>query len=107
MAAPRNIVIRRDEDYLHEVRIQDDTGAAISISGRTYTADIKSTADAVVDSFTVTVTSAANGTLQISLTETETAALTAGEYRWHLTETNGSTVTVLLAGRCTVVTEAG
>ena len=107
MAAPRNITIRRDEDYLHEIRLQDADGVAISISGRTYTADIKNSADTVVDGFTVNVTDAGNGTLQISLTETETAALAAGEYRWHLTETNGSTVTVILAGRCTVVTEAG
>ena len=107
MAAPRDIVIRKDEDYLHEIRLQDSTGTAIPITGRTYAADIKSTADAVVDSFTVTVTDASGGIVQIALTETETGALTAGDYRWHLTETNGSTVTVILRGRCTVVTEAG
>jgi hypothetical protein len=107
MAAPRNIVIRKDEDYLHEVRLQDSSGTAIAITGRTYAADIKTTADAVVDSFTVTVTDATGGVLQLALTETETAALTAGEYRWHLTETNGSTVTIILTGRCSVVTEAG
>jgi hypothetical protein len=107
MAAPRNITIRKDEDYLHEFRLQDSTGTAIDITGRSYVADIKSTADAVVDSFTVTQPDDTGGIVRISLTETETGALTAGEYRWHLTETNGSTVTVLTAGRCTVVTEAG
>jgi hypothetical protein len=106
-AGVQNITIRKDEDFAWNFEIQTEAGAADDITGRTYAADIKSSADAVVDSFTVTVTSAAGGTLTLSLTETETAALTAGEYRWHLTETNGTTVTVLVVGRCFVVTEAG
>lgn len=52
----------------------------------------------IVDNWTVSVTDAANGTIALGLTETQTEALVASQaYRWYLrwVDTSGYTRTVL------------
>jgi transcriptional regulator of nitric oxide reductase len=104
MAATRNISIYRGDTYVHEIRIRDSANAVINISGRTYSAQIKrsSSSSNTVVSFTSTITDAANGVLQISLTTNQTANLRSGIYKYDLQEINGSNVLTLMTGNVTV-----
>jgi len=105
MPANLPITIRTGDTETISVAIKDSAGAAVDITGRTYAAQIRSTTDAstVVATFSCTITSAAAGTLAASLSAATTAALTPGLGVWDLQETNGTTVTTLLAGPVTIV----
>jgi len=85
--------------------LQDAAGAAINITGRTYAAQIRETADAssVLASFTCAISNAAGGIMTATLPAATTAALTPGSGVWDLQETNSSVVTTLLAGPVTIV----
>lgn len=105
--APANlpINIRIGDTETISVAIQDAAGAPVNITGRTYAAQIRSTTDAttVLATFSCSIVSGAGGTLTASLSASTTAALTAGLGVWDLQETNGTTVTTLLAGPVTIV----
>lgn len=106
--ARRDLEIYQGDTYAHVVTIQDLAGAAVDITSRTYVARLKNRAtDAVVLSFTAAVTDGANGQMTVSATAVATAALTPDSYAWDLQETNGSTVTTILAGIATVVKDVG
>jgi hypothetical protein len=104
--APANlpINIRIGDTETISVAIQDSAGAPVNITGRTYAAQIRSTTDSstVLATFTCAIVSGAGGTLTASLSASTTAALTAGLGVWDLQETNGTTVTTLLAGSVTI-----
>ena len=76
-------------DFEITATIKDDLGAAVSLTGATLRALVKTSlkdADAAaIATFTVTVVSAAAGTVKLVLPDTETAKLTAGgEYVYDL-----------------------
>jgi len=104
--APANLPlnIRIGDTETISVAIKDSTGAAVNITGRTYASQIRSTTDAttVLATFTCSIVSGAGGTLTASLSAATTAALSAGLGVWDLQETNGSTITTLLAGSVTI-----
>ena len=103
MAAVRNISIYRGDTYLHEITIRDSSNASIDISDRTYSAQVRRTASSdVILTFTSTVTDAANGVLQISLTSSQTSSLDSGIYIYDLQETNSSNILTLMRGNVTV-----
>jgi hypothetical protein len=105
--APANLPlnIRIGDTETVSVAIKDSAGAAVNITGRTYAAQIRTTTDAAtaLATFSCSIVSGAGGTLTASLSATTTAALTAGLGVWDLQETNGTTVTTLLAGSVTIV----
>jgi hypothetical protein len=105
--APANLPlnIRIGDTETISVAIKDSTGAPVNIAGRTYAAQIRTTTDAAtaLATFSCSITNAAAGTLAATLSATTTAALTAGLAVWDLEETNGTTVTTLLAGSVTIV----
>ena len=82
------------------VTLQTSAGAPIDITGRTYAAQVRATADAAspLATFTCTITNAAAGQFACTLSATTTAALSTGIGVWDLAETYGTTVTTLLAG---------
>jgi hypothetical protein len=84
--------------------LQDSTGTAINITGRTYAAQIRTTAEAAttVATFACSIVSAVAGTVSATLSATITGALSPQSAVWDLVETNGATVTTLLAGPVTV-----
>jgi len=94
------LTVRIGDTETVSVTLQDSDGAPINITGRTYAAQIRATADAAspLATFTCTITSAAAGTFACTLSAATTAALSTGIGVWDLAETNGSTVTTLLAG---------
>lgn len=99
------ITIRTGDTETISVAIQDDAGAPVNITGRTYAAQIRSTTDAtsIIATFSCSIVSGAGGTLAATLSATTTAAIEPGLGVWDLQETNGSTVTTLLAGPVTIV----
>lgn len=107
MSSPANylLTLRTGDTETVSVTLQDSAGAPINITGRTYAAQVRATADAAspLATFTCTITNAAAGTFACTLSATQTAALTPGGGVWDLAETNGSTVTTLLAGSVQIV----
>lgn len=99
------INIRIGDTETISVAVQDSAGAPVNITGRTYAAQMRSTtgASTVLATFTCSIVSGAGGTLTASLSAATTAALSAGLAVWDLQETNGSTITTLLAGSVTIV----
>jgi hypothetical protein len=102
MTSPANylLTLTTGDTETLSVTLQDSAGAPINITGRTYSAQVRATADSstVLATFSCSITNAAAGTFACTLTATQTAALTPGGGVWDLAETNASTVTRLLGG---------
>lgn len=102
MGIPANypLAIRRGDTETVAVTVQDAAGTAVDITGRTYAAQIRATADAssTLATFVCTITDAAAGQFACTLSAATTAALAIGEAVWDCQETNGTVVTTLLAG---------
>jgi hypothetical protein len=79
----RDIVIRRGDPYPHVINGQNADGSPKDLSG-TWAAQIRRypDADEVAATFTVDASQAASGTVVLSLTEEDTAALVPGGYVW-------------------------
>ena len=99
---PLNVRIGSTETV--SLTLQGADGTPTNITGRTYAAQIRTTADATttVAVFACSIVSAAAGTVSATLSATTTAALAPQAAVWDLVETNGATVTTLLAGPVTV-----
>jgi hypothetical protein len=106
MSSPANypLALRIGDTETVSLTIQDSTGTAINITGRTYAAQVRATTDAssTLATFSCAVVSGSAGTVNCTLSATTTAALSPGTGVWDLQETNGSTVTTLLAGPVTI-----
>lgn len=106
MTSPANylLALRAGDTETLSVTLQDSAGDPINISGRSYAAQVRATADSstVLATFSCSITNAAAGTFACTLTATQTAALAAGGGVWDLQETYGATVTTLLAGSVTI-----
>jgi hypothetical protein len=102
MSSPANypLTLRVGDTETVSVTLQDSSGTAINITGRTYAAQVRATADAAsaLATFSCSITNAAAGQFACTLSASTTAALSTGTAVWDLQETNGSTVTTLLAG---------
>lgn len=87
--------------------LTDDDGVAIDLTGYSGTAQYRRTADSseILATFTVTVTAPASGQMQITLSDTTTAALTApAQGVWDLFITDASLNDYrILAGTVTVL----
>lgn len=109
MSSPANYLLnlRTGDTETVSVTLQDSAGAAINITGRTYTAQVRATADSstVLATFSCSITNASAGTFACTLSAATTSALTPGGGVWDLAETNGSTVTRLIGG--SVIIEKG
>ena len=104
MAATRNIDIYKGDTYIHELRLKNSSNAAINISTRTYTGQIrkKRNSDIILLEFTTEITDGANGVVAFSLTPVQTATLLAGLYVYDFQELNQAVVTTLVTGNVTV-----
>jgi hypothetical protein len=88
-----NLSFNRTDDFSALIDL------SISIVGYSVTATITSlVTGADVVPFTVTIPSAANGQVNISLTDTQTAALARGTYGWNMKWTEGSATRTALTG---------
>jgi len=86
-----DMTIQRRSDHSVDVTLKDSNNAAINLSGYTAASQIwdsgrtSKAADA-----TVSITNATGGSLTWTLTDTQTATLTADEYKYDVLLTNGS-----------------
>jgi hypothetical protein len=101
-----NAIYRGDDESI-TVEVQDDLGAAVNITGRTYTAQIRkntSLTAPVLAEFDCTITDAAGGIVVCSLDAATTSTLKAtplglaSSAVWDIQEDNGGVITTLLAG---------
>lgn len=94
------LAIRIGDTETVSVTLQDSSGAPVDITGRTYAAQIRATADAAspLATFVCTVTNGPAGQFACTLSATTTNALAIGTGVWDCQETNGATVTTLLGG---------
>lgn len=81
-----------------------DGDEPVDLTGRTFLAQLRVAAGdaAVLDSFAVEV-DALEGVVLLTLTATQTAALTPGTVVWDVQETNGAVVTTLAGGTASIV----
>lgn len=89
-----------------------NTWVGVNITGYTIRMQVRSDASSsvkVLDLSTTTgeivLTTPASGVFTVTVSATATAALTPGNYVYDLEMVNGSTVTRLLEGKCTVSAE--
>ena len=104
-AAPYDLVIDQGSDFAIDLTITE-SGSAKNLTGYSGRAQIRSThaATSTTASFTVTVVSAANGTMKLELSAATTTALAAGRYVYDLEihTANDATVKRLIQGNVTI-----
>ena len=109
MAAPatQDLTITRGDTETIVVTLTTDGTTAIDITGRTYTAQLRSTPDISVisASFTCTVTNGAAGQVTCVMTSTASAELSPGFFYWDLQENASGTISTVLAGTVTVLAD--
>jgi hypothetical protein len=91
------LVLVRGTDVAFQLTVTS-AAAAVDMSTATITASIFTNAGVLVDSFTSAVSGAGSNIVTLSLTDTETTALTASTYRWSLVVSRGGDVRTWLAG---------
>jgi hypothetical protein len=81
MTSLAGLTIKQGDDFSKVLTITDDDGVALDITGATLTFHLRApgaTTDAITPAPTLTLTTPASGIATLALTDTQTAALTAG-----------------------------
>ena len=107
MTTPANypLSVRIGDTETISLTMQNASGTAINISGRTYASQIRASADSstVLASFNCAlVGSGSTGQVTCTLPASTTSALSPGMAVFDLQETNGTVVTTILAGQVTI-----
>ena len=102
--AKLNYTIVRGDDFADTVTIKEgDPLAAVDVSARTYTAQVRSTPDGtVVASFVIDMTDAATGVVAYSLSDTVTDDLD-GAYVWDFQQDTAGVIRTLMGGSFVVL----
>lgn len=107
-AGTYNLVIDQGSDFGITLTLSED-GSAKDLSNYSARAQLRSkkSSTSVAATFTCTVIDASNGKIKMELTNSETAALSAGIYYYDLEihTSNDANVTRLLEGKATVTQE--
>ncbi len=102
MAKPANypLNIRIGDTETVTVTLQNESGAAINITGRTYSAQIreKTSSTSALATFTCSISNALTGKFACTLSSATTTNLSPLNAVWDLQENNGGVITTLLAG---------
>ena len=103
----QNLTFVRGDTETVQVTMTSDGTTPVDITGRTYAAQLRSTPDiaTISASASCAVTDAANGVMTATFSASVTSDLSPGMYYWDLQETNGTTVTTVLAGTVTVLAD--
>lgn len=109
MAAPVTqdlTIVRGDTETIVVVFTTDGT-TPINVTGRTYTAQLRTSPDiaVVAASFTCSVTNGAAGEVTCVLSSASSSLLDPGYYYWDLQENASGVISTLLAGTVTVIAD--
>jgi len=112
MAGSRNITIYSGDTYVHELRLKDGSNAAINISQRTFSGQIRiaPSSTEIVANFAVNISNGAGGIVQFVLSSNVSGAIIPGTYHYDFQQTDGAVVTTLVAGKALIqgdVTDGG
>tara|TARA_B100001057_G_C22812880_1_gene936168 strand:+ start:618 stop:950 length:333 start_codon:yes stop_codon:yes gene_type:complete len=104
MALIENIFIDQDADFSKTITAKDSTGTVINLSGFSVAAMLrKNHLSSTSVSFTTSIASASDGTITITLTDTQTAALEAGRFVYDVVITSsGGLKTRVVEGQATI-----
>lgn len=102
--AKLNYTVVRGDDFADQVTIKEgDPPVAADVSTRTYTAQVRASADGdVVASFTIDMSSAASGVVGYAIADTVTDDL-AGGYVWDFQQEVGGVTRTLMGGSFVVL----
>lgn len=107
MSSPADlpITIRMGDTEQLTVTVKDSLGVPINITGRTYSSQVRETAESavVLATFTCAVTSGTAGVFTCTLGTAITGALSAGQAVYDVQENASGVVTTLLAGAAFIV----
>lgn len=93
-----NLSLVRGDDFSALIDV------SINLTGYTTTASVASAVTgSTILPFTVSVVSASEGKVNLSLTDTQTAAVPRGTYTWHMAWTEGSATRTALTGMVEVL----
>lgn len=103
LPAKLNYKIVRGDDFVDVVTIKEgEPAAAVDVSARTYTAQVRSTPDGdVVVAMSIDMSSAASGEIGYAISDTDTAEM-SGQYVWDFQQSTAGVVRTLMAGTFTV-----
>jgi hypothetical protein len=98
LPAKLNYKIVRGDDFADQVTIKEN-GVAVDVSARTYTAQVRLTADTetIVAQMVIDMASAATGVVGFSVADTVTDDL-SGVYVWDFQQDTGGVVRTLMGG---------
>ena len=86
-----DFTLQRRSDHTFGVSLEDSTNNAVNLTGYTVTSQIWNVERTVkAADVTIAVTNAAGGTFNWTVTDTQTAQLTADEYRYDFLVSNSS-----------------
>ena len=105
MAILANIFIDQGTDFSITVDVTDNAGAVLDMTGYTAEAQMRKTYESstIGATFTTAIT-AADGKVTLSLTDTETSAISAGRYVYDLNITSSGGITTRVVEGQAVVT---
>ena len=106
MPATYNLTIRTGDTETIALTIQNSSGTPIDLAGRTYAAQVRESAESssILATFSCAlVGTGSTGQVNCTLPASTTTGLTPGLAVFDLQETNGTVVTTILAGQCTIV----
>jgi hypothetical protein len=102
MSRPANypLNVRIGDTETVTVTMQDASGVAINITGRTYSAQIreKASSSTALATFSCSIVNAAQGKFACTLSSGITTNLSPANAVWDLQESNSGVITTLLAG---------
>lgn len=105
MAGYVELTIEQGANFSTVINVADAAGVAVNLATYTTASQLrKSYASATANTFTTTVTDAAEGEITLSMTAANTTLLKAGRYVYDLTTTSSaSVVTRVIEGVITVM----
>ena len=101
-----NYRITRGDDFADTVTIKEgDPLAAVDVSARVFTAQVRATADgSVVAQMAIDMTDAATGQVTYSIPDATTATM-GGDYVWDFQQSSGGVVRTLMGGKFRVASD--
>lgn len=105
--AKQDIKIMRGDTEIFNIMVTDSVGAAVDLTGDTFTSQIRYNRDdsSIAATFTCEIIDAEDGHVRLTLPATSSAGLVSGTAFWDLQRNNDGIITTIVAGRCTVLAD--